>query len=111
MTVKAVTQTSGSNAAQTITITMPTTGKKGRRMFIRHLTVTTHTADIAGDVDIVINDNAVAVWAAALRSGKVYGASWDFGKGIPIRDGNCTIVIDALGAAGTTIGSVIYELI
>ncbi len=108
MAVLTATGTSTANNPQTITITLPSTKS---RIFIRHLTVTTKGADIAGDVDIVINDNGTAVFPIALRSGAVYGVNMDFGKGIPIRNGNCTIVIDAGGANVVTVAGVVYEII
>jgi hypothetical protein len=106
--VKSVTGTSGAASAQTVTITMPSNKK---RIFIRNICVTTKTADIGGDVDIVVNDNGTAVWAAVLRSAKVYGAVFDMGKGIPIRDGDATIVVDSAGAGAVSVCSVIYEIL
>lgn len=103
--------TSSAATEATTTITMPTTGKKGRKINIWGITVTTKTADIGGDCDIVVNDNAVAVWAAVLRSGKVYGADFQFTRPIVIRDGDATIVVDSAGAAAVTVTSVIYEIV
>jgi hypothetical protein len=106
--IKTVTGTSGANAAQTLTITLPANKK---RIFLRHLTVTTKGADVASDIDIVINDNAVAIYPIALRTGKVFGGDFDFGKGIPIRAGDCTIVIDAGGASVVTVAGAVYEIL
>lgn len=101
------TGTSSANTAKTTTITK----KAGRDLYLRHLTVTTKGADIAGDIDIVINDNAVAKYPVALRSGAVYGINMNFGDpGIPINDGDCTIVVDAGGANVVTVTSAIYEI-
>jgi hypothetical protein len=108
MAVLTANGTSSANTAQTITITMPS---KRSRIYIRHLTVTTKGADIAGDVDIVVNDNGVAAFPIVLRAGAVYGVNLNFGKGIPIRGGDCTIVIDAGGASVITVAGVIYEIL
>ena len=100
--------TSSANSAKTTTITMPSNKK---RIFIRNLTLTTKGADIAADVTIDIKDNGTTVWSAALRSGKVFGGIWDFNKGLPIRNGDCTIVVAAGGAGVITVTSIIYEIL
>jgi hypothetical protein len=87
---------------------MPSTKK---RIFIRHLTLTTKGADPATDVTIDIKDNGTIVYPIALRAGSVFGVNADFGKGIPIRAGDCTIVVGAAGASCITVLGVVYEII
>ena len=98
--------TSTTDAAVTVTITRPAF-KRGWIM-IKSITVTTKGADIAKDTDIVLNDNGVAVWAAVLRSGKVYGGHFQ-DLHIPIKNGDATVVVDAAGASVVAIASVVYE--
>lgn len=105
--VHSVISTSAADTEKTLTISR---GNK-RRIFIRNITVTTRGADIAKDVQIIVNDNAVAIWKASLRSAKVFGGAFDLGKGIPVRDGDCTIVVDDAGASCITDTSVIYEIV
>lgn len=99
--------TSAANTEKTMTIAR---GNK-KRIFIRTLTVTTRGGDVAADTNIIINDNGTKVWGAVLRSGKVFGGHFDFGKGLPIRNGACTIVVDDAGANVITETSAIYEVI
>jgi len=106
--IKSVTQNSSANSPQTITITK-STGVS--RIFIRHITVATKGGDVSADIDIVLNDNAVAKWATAYRSAKIFGGTFDLGKGFPIVDGDATIVIDSGGAGVITVASIIYEII
>jgi hypothetical protein len=90
---------------------MPTTGKKGRRIYIHSITVTTSGADIAADVGIAVADNGTTIWNGELRSGKVFGGHFAFPAPIPIRAGNCVITVDAGGASVVTVTSVIYEIV
>ena len=108
MAVLTANGTSSANTELTVTISLPSNKS---RIFIRTLTVTTKGADISGDVDIAINDNETLTYPIALRSAEVCGGHFDFGKGIPIRGGDCTIVVDAGGASVITVVGVVYEII
>jgi hypothetical protein len=105
--VHVTTQDSGANAANALTIAR---GNK-KRIFIKSLTVSTSGADIAADISVIIEDNDVDVWKCILRSGQVYGGHFDFGKGLPIRNGDCDIDVSAGGALVVTTVSVVYEVV
>jgi hypothetical protein len=101
------TQDSTANAAQSLAISR---GNK-KRIYIKSLTISTGGADLAADCSVIIEDNDVDVWKVELRSGKVFGGHFDFGKGLPIRNGDCDIDVDAGGAGVTTHLSVVYEVV
>jgi hypothetical protein len=107
--LSAVTESSA-NTAVTLTITMPT-GK--HRIYLRSLTVTTRGADLATDVEVDVDDNAVEVWSMSLRAGQIAAAHVEFPKNGPVvaRAGDMTITAGAGGASVLVKIAATYELI
>lgn len=108
--VNSATQDSAANTEQTLTITR---GNR-KRIYLRHLTVSIQGEDHTADVTVDVKDDGVTVYSTVLRAGKVFIDDADLGDGIPIRNGNCTIVASAAGGAtnsAITTLSTTYEII
>jgi hypothetical protein len=105
--VYATTQASAANTAQTLTVAR---GNK-KRIFLKELTFSSGVAAIVPDVTIAVKDNGTTVWQVELLAAHARPEQFEFGKGIPIRNGDLTIVVDAGGATVVTYISACVEVV
>ncbi len=105
--VISVTQTSGANAAQTITIN----AVADKSHYIVGFEVAIKAAAAVTDIDVVLNDGATAKWSTVIGAGAAIGTRVGMMLPYPIKMTAATavtLVVDAGGASVVTLANIAY---